>query len=135
VKVDWAIPCRYVEVPTGGATIVGAGADLVVIAAVPAAVPVLFAVRFVGDPDELDGETQHAVACRLFDPDGNLMGAQEGQIVSDVEQIVPGYLADVTMPMGVVIDAKRFGTYGVEFEIDGHAARVPVHVVQAPQQS
>jgi hypothetical protein len=131
VRVDWAIPCRYVEVaPQGGATIVGAGTDVVMPGEIPSPVQMLFAVRFVGPPDELDGETPHPVACRLFDPEGEMMGEQAGQIVGDVNQIVPGYAAEVTIPMAVVIDAQRFGTYSVEFEIDGDARRVPIHIVE-----
>jgi len=133
VRVDWAIPCRYAEIQPGGATIVGAGADVVVVPAVPAPVQILFTVRFIGAPEELDGETPHPTAVRLFDPDGEALGEQVGQIVSDVKQLVPGYVADVTIPMGVVIDAQRVGTYAVEFEIDGDSKRVPVHVMEAAE--
>jgi hypothetical protein len=35
--------------------------------------------------------------------------------------------------MGVVIDAQRYGTYSVEFEIDGDQRRVPVHIVEPPR--
>lgn len=131
VRVDWAIPCRYVEVHQhGGATIVGAGADVVVVPEVPAPVQVLFAVRYVGDPEELDGETPHPIACRIFNPDGDMVGEQTGQVQAQVAQTIPGYVAELTVPSGVVIDARELGTYGVEFSIDGDDRRVPIHVIQ-----
>jgi hypothetical protein len=133
VRINWAIPCRYAEVQQQGATIVGAGADLVVVPELPAPVGVLFAIRFVGDPEELDGVTPHKTVVRLFDPDGASMGEQEGQIIGGpVQQVVVGYLAEVIIPMGVVIDAQRDGSYSVEFEIDGDRLRVPIHVVVGP---
>jgi hypothetical protein len=132
VRVDWAIPCRYVEVGTpGGATIIGAGADAALLPH-PAPVQVLFAVRFVGAPDELDGETGHPIACRIFNPAGELAGEQRAELKAGVTQLVPGYLAEVIIPMGVVIDAREFGTYHIEFAIDSDQRRVPFHVLEAP---
>lgn len=119
--------------PQGGATIVGAGADLIFVPAVPAPVQVTFAVRFVGAPDELDGETEHRVVCRLFDPGGEPMGEQGTILKGEIDQRVPGYVAEVTVPMGVVLDAQQAGSYSVEFEIDGHRyRRVPIHVAEQP---
>jgi hypothetical protein len=114
-----------------GATIVGAGADLVQVPEVPTPMPVLFAVRFVGAPEELDGSTPHPVVARIYNPDGALAGEQAGQIAGDITQVVPGYAAELTLPMGVVIDVQQFGTYSVEFEIDGDTRRVPIHVVES----
>lgn len=128
MRIDWAIPCRYVEVHEGGATIVGAGADLVMVPQVPTPIQMLFAVRFVGPPDELEGQP-HPIACRLFDPSGNSLGEQGGEMSTEVTQIVPGYVADLTIPMGIVLNVEQYGTYHVEFAIDDHELRVPVHIV------
>lgn len=132
MRVNWAIPCRYAEVHQQGATIIGAGADLLTVPQLPAPVQALFVVRFVGDPDELDGETPHPTVVRLFDPHGQTIGEQTGELVGGVRQIVPGYVAEMIIPMGVVIDAREAGAYGVEFEIDGDALRVPIHVLEPP---
>lgn len=129
MRVDWAIPCRYVEVHNQGATLVGAGADLLVAPELPAPIQVLFAVRFVGAAEEMDGETQHEMLVRLFDPAGESMGEQGGQLAAGVKQLVPGYLAELLMPLGIVLNAEQSGTYGVEFVIDGNALRVPIHIV------
>lgn len=134
MRVDWAIPCRYVEVQQHGATIVGAGADLAFIPQVPAGVQMLFAVRFVGAPDELDGETKHSIGCRIFDPRGTQVGEQMGEITGVATQILPGYVAEVTVPMGVIIDAREFGSYAVEFAIDDETRRVPVHILETPDE-
>jgi hypothetical protein len=130
VRVDWAIPCRYAEVQPGrGATIIGAGTDVVIAPHIPAPMQVLFAVRFVGEANELDGEMSHPVVCRIFAPSGDPIGEQTAGLTVDAQQIVPGYLADVTIPMGIVIETQTYGTYHVEFEIDGHSQRVPIHVI------
>lgn len=129
MRIDWAIPCRYVEVHGDGATIVGAGADVFVVPQIPTPIQILFAVRFVGPPDEVSGQ-QHSLACRLFDPGGTALGEQSGQMATDVNQIVPGYLAELTVPMGVVLNVDQHGTYHVEFSIDDDdTVRVPIHVV------
>jgi hypothetical protein len=135
MRVDWAIPCRYVEVqPPGGATIVGAGADVVPVPEVPVAVQMLFAVRYVGAPDELDGQTTHPVATRVFDSRGEQMGEETGDATVEIEGIiVPDYVAELIVPSSVVIDAREFGTYSVEFAIDGHSRRVPIHIVERPR--
>lgn len=130
VRVDWAIPCRYVEVQqAGGATIVGAGADLATVQSTPAAVPVLFAVRLVGAPDEFDGKTPHELACRIYGPDGQQVGEQTARLTSQIDQRVPGYVAEILLPLGVVLDVQGVGTFGVEFSVDDHSLRVPIHVV------
>jgi hypothetical protein len=134
MRVDWAIPCRYAEVaPQGGATIVGAGADVVIVPEVPATIPVLFAVRFVGAPEELDGETPHDIVCRIFTPAGHPLGEQRARIENaEVTQLVPGFVADITLPMGVVVHATEAGSYPIEFQIDDDHVRVPLHVVLQP---
>ena len=133
MKVDWAIPCRFAEVHQGGATIVGAGCDVIPLPETPAAVQVLFAVRYVGAPDELDGQTAHVIGCRIFNPAGEMVGEQTGEVRAQVAQIVPGYVADLTIPTGVVVDAREFGSYGIEFLIDDHSLRVPIHVIEMPK--
>jgi len=132
VRVDWAIPCRYVEVQQGGgATIIGAGVDAILLPEVPSPVQILFAVRFVGAPDELDGDTLHQLAVRIYNPQGERVGEQTGQLTARLLQFVPGYLAEIVIPSAVVIEAREFGTYGVEFAIDRDERRVPIHVLQA----
>jgi Family of unknown function (DUF6941) len=136
VNVDWAIPCRYAEVhPQGGSTIVGAGTDLHTVPELPMAVPVLFTVRFIGAPEELDGVTPHPVSCRIFGPDGGQLGEQSVELTSAVTQRVPGYLADVTLPIGIVLEVTEHGTYGIEFQIDtAPPMRVPIHMVEPPAE-
>jgi len=136
VRVAWAIPCRYAEVqPGGGATIVGAGSDVLIVEGVPAQLHVLFAVRFVGAPDELDGELSHPVGCGIYSPDGELAGEQTSMLQGDINQLVPGFVAEVTVAMATDIEATELGSYGVEFAIDGNALRVPIHVVEADPAS
>ncbi len=133
MKVDWAIPCRYVEVQSGGgATIVGAGADLVRVLEFPCPVQVLFAVRFLVAPDELEVGAQHGVACRSFNAKGEQIGELSGELsVGEVTQQVPGYIAEIIVPMAARIEAREAGTYRFEFEVDGDVRGVPVHIFEA----
>lgn len=134
MRVDWAIPCRYVEVQQGsGATIIGAGADVAAVPSVPMVLQLLFAVRYVGAPDELDGEARHEIACRIFNPSGAQAGEQTGALTAQATQIVPGYVAELIIPTAVVLEATEYGTYGFEFSIDESHERVPVHIVGAEE--
>jgi len=133
VRVDWAIPCRYAEVhPQSGATIIGAGADLIIAPQIPTPVQVLFVVRFVGAPEEVKGDA-HPVTCRVLDPDGSEIGQQTAEITTELTQVVTGYVAEVTIPMGILLLVAQYGTYRVEWTIDGgDPLPVPIHVVEPP---
>jgi hypothetical protein len=135
VRVDWAIPCRYAEVQQGaGATIVGAGADVAIVPDPPAVVQLLFAVRYVGPPDELDGETEHPVACRIFNPKGDRIGEQRGGLRAEGTPLVAGYATELIVPTTIVLEAQEHGTYAFEFSIDDHEIQVPIHIIEPPQQ-
>lgn len=130
MRVDWAIPCRYVEVQQGaGAVLVGAGADMAAIPSLPTAIQLLFAVRYVGAPDELDGETEHPIAARIFDPDGAQIAEQKGLLKAHATLAIPGYLAELIVPTSIVFEPREYGTYGFEFSIDEHEVRVPMHII------
>jgi hypothetical protein len=130
VRVDWAIPCRYVEVQQGaGAVLVGAGADTAAVPTLPMPIQLLFAVRYVGAPDELDGEAEHPISCRIFNPAGDQIGEQSGLLKAQATQLIPGYVAELIVPTGVVLEPNEYGTYGFEFSIDESEKRVPMHIV------
>lgn len=119
-------------------TLVGAGADLFTPASVPTAIEVLFAVRFTGAPDELDGDVAHPIACRVYDPDGTQRGEQGASLTATGQAIVQGFAAQLLMPIGMVVAVPETGTYSFEFEIDRNVfPRVPIHIVtldQLPQR-
>jgi len=134
VRVDWAIPCRYVEVTPGtGATIVGAGADVAFVPELPAPIQLLFAVRYVGAPDELEGEIAHPIVCRIFNPAGKFLGEQRGNLTAQATQLVAGYVAELIIPTAVVLNAESFGSYRLEFGIDESELPVPIHIIQRPE--
>ena len=102
----------------------------------PAAVPVLFAVRFVGDPDELDGTTSHPILCRIYDPAGEQRGEQRVDLNATATTVVANFAAQIVVPIGTVLDVQAFDSYSVEFEIDGTTpVRVPIHMLQAPSST
>ncbi len=130
MRVDWAIPCRYVEVQQGaGAVLVGAGADTALVPSLPMAIQLLFAVRYLGMPEEMDGEIEHPVSVRIFSPSGEQIGEQSGQLKAQATQLIPGYLAELIVPSAVVFEPQEYGTYHFEFSIDDSQERVPMHIV------
>lgn len=131
MRVDWAIPCRFVEVQQPfGATIVGAGADVVQVPQIPSPVQLLFAVRYIGLEEDLDGEAVHPFGCRMYKPDGEKVGEQGGQLTATATLRVPGYAVELIVPQALVFGAEEYGTYSFEFSIDDHNLRVPIHVVE-----
>jgi hypothetical protein len=130
VRVDWAIPCRYVEVQQGaGAVLVGAGADTAPVPRLPTPIQLLFAVRYLGVPDELDGEIEHPIACRIFNPAGEQIGDQSGRLKAHATQLIPGYLAELILPTAIVFEPQEYGTYHFEFSIDESSERIPMHII------
>lgn len=66
MRIEWAIPARYVEVNQGLATIVGAGANVFTVPDFPAGIGLMVAVKIVaaeGDTDE------HVFGNRVLGPD------------------------------------------------------------------
>lgn len=90
----------------------------------------MFAVRYVGDPDELDGETEHPIACRVFAPGGSQMGEQTASLKASAIPIVPGYVAEMTIPTALVLEMREYGTHRIEFSIDGNSVDVPMHCIK-----
>lgn len=130
MRVDWAIPCRYVEVqPNAGAVLVGAGADATVLPSLPTAIQLLFAVRYVGAPEEMDGEIEHPIAIRIFNPAGGQIGEQRGQLKAHATQLIPGYRAELIIPTAIVLEPEEYGTYHFAFSIDESEERVPFHIL------
>ena len=130
MRVDWAIPCRYVEVQHGaGAVLVGAGADTAVVPSLPTPLQVLFAVRYIGTPEELDGEMEHPISCRIFNPAGDRIGEQSGRLKAHATFLIPGFVAELIVPTGVVLEPSDYGTYAFEFSIDESDKTVPMHII------
>jgi hypothetical protein len=128
LQVQWAIPCRYVELAQGGATIVGAGADIAVLPQLPVPAQLIFAVRYVGSPEEFDGSA-HPMGCRIFDPHGNALGEQSTVLTAEAAQLVPGYVFEMIVPTAVVLEVKEYGTHRFQFFIDDDTLNVPMHCV------
>lgn len=107
----------------------GAGADTAALPSLPMPIQLLFAVRYVGAPEELDGETEHPVSIRIFNPAGDQIGEQSGQLKAHATQLIPGYVSELIVPSGVVFEPHEYGTYHFEFSIDDSRERVPMHIV------
>jgi hypothetical protein len=64
LRVDWLIPCRYVEVNNGLATLVGAGIEWQTVPAFPIEFTQMLGLRIVGLPDE----EEHTLNVRILGP-------------------------------------------------------------------
>lgn len=131
MQVQWAIHCRYAEVyGQGGATIVGAGADVLFLPEVPSVQQLMFAVKYTASPDELEAGAEHDLRCRMRGPSGELLGELTTKGKFEGKMIIDGYVAEMIVPTAVVLEVKGYGSYGFEFSIDGREADpVPIHVI------
>lgn len=133
MRVDWAIPCRLVEVHDGLATIVGGGIDQYVLPAVPGQMLVNIALRLVGLLDQ----AQHQLRIRILDP----VMAEAAQALDTTFTMnppgpnhPPGWEGHVVLPMVLRFEALVEGTYTVDIVVDGHSHTVPL-MVQTPAQT
>jgi uncharacterized protein DUF6941 len=66
MRVEWAIPCRYLESEGGTATIVGAGIDTFFVPDLPATVGFMLAMKLVA-PDE-DWQREFRLVFKILGP-------------------------------------------------------------------
>jgi hypothetical protein len=133
-RIDWAIPCRYVEVTGGTATIVGAGVDTYWVDDFPAHIEVLLAVRIVGLPDELRQQTDLLV--RMLDPDMSELGRLEGSFTGEPGPgHYEGWEIQAIEPLAVRFEALVQGAYTVDLQLGGKGRTVTVMIAQGPPPS
>ncbi len=129
MNIDWIIPCRFVEVHDGLATIIGAGIDTLWVEELPAQVQVVLAIRLLGMAEELDHEIKHAFTNRIRDPQGKVIGEVSGEIAIGATPARPEWLAGITLPLAAGFEAAEEGTYTLEFAFDDAEKSLPIHVV------
>lgn len=144
MRIDWAVTCRYAESDGTVATIVGAGIDLLYVPALPTLVGVMLAVRLAASADEFAGGTQHEVTCRVLDPSGGPVLADDDTPAQDmklgfaapeegVQQRVPGWLVSPLFAFQVAWTARETGSYTIEAVAGEDTHRSPVHVLPMEQ--
>lgn len=140
--IDWAVLCRYAESNGTVATIVGAGIDMLTVPAMPTLVAVMVAIRLAAPADEFVGGVQHEVTCRVLDPTGAPVLAEDDTPAEElklgfsapeggVQQTVPGWLVNPLFAFQIAWIVREPGTYSVETRVGDHAHLSPIHVLLA----
>lgn len=132
MRVDWAIPCRYVEINDGLATIIGAGIDTFTVLELPVDLQVLLAVRLVGPSVDFQPDRQHELVGRVLDTQMN----EISQLTSTFNALPnPTHLAgwEQATIFGVVhqFRADTAGAYTIDLAVDGQGHTVPL-IVRVP---
>jgi Family of unknown function (DUF6941) len=129
VRIDWAIPCRYVEVGDTGTTIVGGGADIFFVQSVPTEIGLWLAVRIAGPPHEL--RPDHAFEQSVLSP-GRM------QAVSTLGFTLPmgptplkpeGSEGSHIFPTFTRFPASEGGNYSIDLSVDDRHTTIPIYVV------
>lgn len=133
MRIEYAIPCRYVEVNGNLGTIVGAGIDTTWVPQVPAPIQAMLAVRAVAPPEELAQAQEHRLQCHVEGPDGTRVGDElRAGFNVDAPDARQNWLFGMFIPIGVQWEAAEEGTYTVHVQVDASEYPVPMHVVLGP---
>lgn len=131
MRIAWAIPCRYVEVVNGLATIVGGGANIWTIPAgmLPQPLGVTVAVQLAGAEGELAEE--HHLRGQILGPDMQPVGDAldvPGLVIPPGEMKPPGWEGTMIVPIVMQWTVEEPGTYTLDFSIDGRSTTVAILV-------
>jgi hypothetical protein len=131
VRLDWAVACRYAEVRSGSATIVGAGFDTFWTEAFPYAIQFFIALRVAAPAEEFGPETDHELRIDLLGPDmaqlDTLKVGFQGGGPGPLHE--PGWELTSMIPALVRFTVQAAGTYSLELYLDDeHKKTIPVLV-------
>lgn len=143
MNIEWAIPCRYVEVHDNLATIVGGGIDHHWIGPPPEVPPEALAagapqpvrgvqfglaVKLAATEEEI--EESHNIVSRVRAPDDTVVYEQTAELnVQGVQILQSGWLMGIILPMIVQFPAPSEGTYTCSVLVGNSESTFPVHVV------
>jgi hypothetical protein len=131
LRIDWAIPCRFVEVNEGLATMVGAGANIFTVPPLPQPVGFMIALRIVADEDD---HADHVFGSQVLGPDmepvGELISAEFN--MGPVNPNKPaGWEQSLAVPTAVQFMAEEEGQYTVRLSVDDRSTTVAIVVQEA----
>jgi hypothetical protein len=131
VKIEWVIPCRYVEVRDNIATIVGAGGDRFVVSGEPWELEIMFAIRISALLEELGPDLVYPVENHIRDPSGAVIQEEVGSFSATARgEIAPAnWLQGVWVPVEAKFAAEGEGTYTVTHRFADSEHLLPLHVV------
>lgn len=130
MNIEWAIPCRYVEIHDNLGTIIGGGIDTYWCPELPATIQVLLAIRLTAMAEELGPDVEHTSTNRVRDPHGEVVSEVTAEFaMGGGEAARPDWLTGIMVATAVVLEATEEGTYTVEHEVDGSSIPLPIHIV------
>jgi hypothetical protein len=134
MNIDWAIPCRHVEVHDNLGTIIGAGIDTLSVPELPSPIQIVLAVRLVAMNEEFTLDQQHHATNRVLNPAGEPISEVKGEFTVAAESSRSEWLAGVILPIVVRFPAEEEGTYTIELIVDSASTSLPLHVVAGGAQ-
>lgn len=132
LNIDWAIPCRYVEVHDNLGTIIGAGIDTYWVPNLPTPLQLVLAVRLLAMAEELGEDQQHHAVNRVRDPHGDIVSEIGGDFAMGGESARPEWLTGIIVSSLIQFEVTEEGTYTIEHEVDGSLVSLPIHIVHGP---
>ncbi len=133
MRIAWAIPCRYVEVNDGLATIVGGGANIYVLPpdALPAPLSVTIAAQIAGADDEAD--QPHHLSGQVLGPDmtpvGDPLDLPDLQIPPGLHK-PPGWETTIVISIVLHWEVAELGTHTIQLTIDDRSTTVAILVAE-----
>jgi hypothetical protein len=133
MKIDWVIPCRYVEVHDNLATIVGAGGDRFVLSEEPWVLEIMLAIRVTALVEELGPDNLYPVENKIRDPEGNAIHEEEGSFSATARGDIhdPTWLQGVFIATQVKFPAEVEGTYTIAHVFGNSEHLLPLHISHA----
>jgi hypothetical protein len=134
VKIEWVIPCRYVEVRDNLATIVGAGGDRFVITEEPREIEIMLAIRISALIEELGPDRVYPVENHIRDPSGAVIQEEVGSFSATArrEAATANWLQGVWVPAEAKFSAPTEGTYTITHKFGNSEHLLPLHVAYGP---
>ncbi len=131
VKIEWVIPCRYIEVRDNVATIVGAGGDRFTLTDEPWTIEIMLAIRISALIEELGSDRVYPVENHIRDPRGAVIQEEVGSFSAAARgEIAPAsWLQGVWVPSDARFSAETEGTYTISHKFGNSEHLLPVHVV------
>ena len=135
MRIAWAIPCRYVEVNDGLATIVGGGANIYIVPpdALPVSLAVAIAAQIAGNEDEVN--QPHHLRGQILAPDmtpvGDPLDLPDFEIPPG-EHKPPGWETTIVISIVMQWEVTEPGTHTIELTIDDRSTTVAILISEGP---
>jgi hypothetical protein len=135
MKIEWVIPCRYVEIRDNIATIVGAGGDSFMVIEEPWTIEIMLAIRISALVEELGPDKVYSVENNIRDPNGKVIQEEVGSFsaMARGELMDANWLQGVWVPAEAKFSAEIEGTYTVTHKFGDSEHLLPLHVAHGSE--